>query len=188
MMATAPGKRSRPWQLVDLRRETSTERGYTFAWAQASRLYRRENPLCIACLLRARTTAATCVDHIIPAACCPDLFWDRFNWQSLCRRCHSFKTSKEPRHAWTPDAEKMVVCGIPGTGKTTFARDRGAPYFSADELGLTSAASIVRARSDWCDRGRRGPWTVIVASPLSASRLAGQFGGIVHHLTERHVD
>ena len=32
------------------------------------------------------------VDHIIPHRGDPELFWDRSNWQALCKNCHDRKT------------------------------------------------------------------------------------------------
>lgn len=123
-----------------------------------------------------------CVDHIIPIACVPDLQWEEENWAALCWSCHSYKTTKEPRFKWAPDYERVVVCGLPGTGKSTWARARGAPYFDADELGLEGWGPIIAARDAWI-REHRGPVTVIVASTMSASIVASQLKGTVRHET-----
>ena len=40
-------------------------------------------------------TAATVVDHIIPAKGSPELFWDEANWQPLCKYHHDAKTARE---------------------------------------------------------------------------------------------
>ena len=37
------------------------------------------------------------VDHIIPHRGDQKLFWDRNNWQALCKPCHDRKTGKEDR-------------------------------------------------------------------------------------------
>lgn len=39
--------------------------------------------------------AAEVTDHIIPHRGGIDLFWNRDNWQSLCKRCHDRKTAME---------------------------------------------------------------------------------------------
>lgn len=39
--------------------------------------------------------AATVVDHIIPHKGDQYLFWDRSNWQPLCKLCHDRKTATE---------------------------------------------------------------------------------------------
>jgi 5-methylcytosine-specific restriction protein A len=41
------------------------------------------------------TTAANVVDHIKPHKGDQALFWCRDNWQSLCKRCHDYKTATE---------------------------------------------------------------------------------------------
>ena len=41
------------------------------------------------------TGIAKCVDHITPHRGDMRLFWDRRNWQGLCRPCHSRKTRRE---------------------------------------------------------------------------------------------
>ncbi|MEM8866506.1 MAG: HNH endonuclease signature motif containing protein [Planctomycetota bacterium] len=46
------------------------------------------------CRKRGRTTAASVVDHIKRHEGCQVLFWDRKNWQSLCKRCHDRKTGR----------------------------------------------------------------------------------------------
>lgn len=104
------------------------------------------------------------------------------NWQALCWSCHSYKTTQEPRRPWTPNENRVVACGLPGVGKTTWARARGAPYFDADELGLVTAEEIRAARARWIAE-HRGPCTVIVASGVTASQIAAQLRGVARHLT-----
>nr|DAP90113.1 MAG TPA: HNH endonuclease [Caudoviricetes sp.] len=36
------------------------------------------------------------MDHIIPVAVCSD-FWDKTNWQALCRKCNIEKGNKDKR-------------------------------------------------------------------------------------------
>jgi 5-methylcytosine-specific restriction protein A len=74
---------------ADARRGSAAARGYGALWAKASAGHRRRHPLCVGCLARGRTEAATCTDHVIPAADRPDLFWDSGNWQSGCDWCHN---------------------------------------------------------------------------------------------------
>jgi len=54
-----------------------------------------EEPLCRHCLREGRVTAATLVDHIVPLSQAPDLRLLRSNLQSLCARCHAFKTQSD---------------------------------------------------------------------------------------------
>lgn len=69
-------------------RGTAAERGYGSKWRSARAKFLGEHPLCVRCLAAKRTTAATVVDHITPHRGDLDLFWDRKNWQPLCKPCH----------------------------------------------------------------------------------------------------
>ena len=75
---------------IDERRPSSSLRGYDAKWQRARRFYLAEHPLCILCGRR-----ATVVDHIRPHRGDDELFWNEFNWQSLCKACHDTKTNRE---------------------------------------------------------------------------------------------
>lgn len=81
--------RRSPRQESDERRGSAASRGYNARWSRSSKVYLDHNPLCVCCAANGRVTAATLVDHIIPARRRPDLFWKRSNWQGLCGRCHN---------------------------------------------------------------------------------------------------
>jgi 5-methylcytosine-specific restriction protein A len=68
---------------------------YNNRWRKASKAYLKDNPLCVHCKKEDRLTPATEVDHIIPHGGDMKLFWDKSNWQSLCKKCHSKKTALE---------------------------------------------------------------------------------------------
>ena len=78
----------------DKNRETSTKRGYDRRWRKARRAFLVKNPLCIECLEGGQVKEAIIVDHIIPHRGDKSLFWDKNNWQVLCKRCHDRKTAK----------------------------------------------------------------------------------------------
>ena len=73
-------------------RENAAERGYDSKWRGARLRFLRENPLCTQCRKRGKFTPATVVDHIIPHRGDRRLFWDKNNWQPLCKSCHDRKT------------------------------------------------------------------------------------------------
>ena len=73
----------------------AAERGYTYEWRKASKAFIKEHPLCAICFKKGKLTAATVVDHIFPHRGDPVLFWDKDNWQALCKPCHDEKTLKE---------------------------------------------------------------------------------------------
>lgn len=81
--------------------KTTNERGYTYRWQQARERFLSLHPLCVYCEREGRLTAASVVDHIQPHKGDERRFWDRRNWQPLCKRCHdSTKRAEEAgKHA-----------------------------------------------------------------------------------------
>lgn len=56
----------------------------------------REQPLCVFCTQKGKTTSTQIVDHIIPHKGDWELFADKNNLQGLCKKCHdSTKQSRE---------------------------------------------------------------------------------------------
>lgn len=68
---------------------------YGARWRKARAIYLRQFPLCngIQCIENGRLTPATVVDHIKPHKGDELLFWQRANWQPLCKPCHDTKTA-----------------------------------------------------------------------------------------------
>jgi 5-methylcytosine-specific restriction protein A len=64
-------------------------RGYGSRWQSVRLGFLRSHPLCVICETSGRITAADTVDHVRPHLGDMRLFWDRSNWQPLCRSCHS---------------------------------------------------------------------------------------------------
>src|SRR5438477_624335 len=84
-----------PKQALRRPQEKTAVRGYGGAWQKASRAYLARHPLCVLCERKGFDEAAEVVDHIIPHRKDWALFWNRNNWQPLCRRCHNRKTVME---------------------------------------------------------------------------------------------
>ena len=57
-------------------------------WRAEREAFLSANPLCADHLKRGRSVAAVVVDHIVPHRMDLKLFWDRKNWQALCKHCH----------------------------------------------------------------------------------------------------
>ena len=76
-------------------KRSASYRGYTSKWQKESRRYLRDNPLCVMCKANGRFVEATVVDHIVPHIGNQKLFWDKNNWQALCKPCHDKKTGTE---------------------------------------------------------------------------------------------
>ena len=89
--------------LSPAQRQTATHRGYGYAWQKARIGYLQHNPLCAECSKKGRVTAATVVDHITPHKGDQQLFWERSNWQPLCKPCHSRKTAAQDGGFGNPD-------------------------------------------------------------------------------------
>lgn len=80
---------------ADVSRGTRHDRGYSSAWVKAREAFLRVHPLCAEHERKQQLAAASVVDHIKPHKGDKDLFWDRSNWQSLCKPCHDAKTASE---------------------------------------------------------------------------------------------
>jgi len=64
-------------------------------WQAAARGFLANHPWCADCAELGAPVPATEVDHIEPHRGDLKLFWDRSNWQPLCKPCHSRKTARE---------------------------------------------------------------------------------------------
>lgn len=78
--------------------KSTAEKGYGRRWQKARAAFLHAHPLCVRCEAQGKLTAATIVDHITPHRGDPALFWDRSNWQALCKSCHDRKTMTEDRY------------------------------------------------------------------------------------------
>lgn len=110
-------------QKLDRERGSSASRGYGYNWRKLREIILSENPLCVECLKHGQVVSATDVDHIIPKR---DGGGDTLeNLQPLCHECHSRKTFGElkPVDSVACTSQVILVCGPPGSGKTTYVRD-----------------------------------------------------------------
>ncbi len=182
-------KQQRSNKQYEKRRGSFRERGYTTSWTNLSERYRQEHPLCVPCLAQGRVKPAQCVDHIIPVGCCPQLVLDWDNCQSACTHCNTQKRFTDPKESWTPNHSRIVVCGLPGTGKTTYAKSTGHPYWDTDEHPeLSTIEQVQQARNKWVSAiNPMLPCVVIVGSTLTAPHVALQLRGVVKHMTERYI-
>jgi 5-methylcytosine-specific restriction protein A len=76
-------------------RGSAAKRGYDSQWRKARVYFLIKHPLCVHCEKEGTIGAAMVVDHIKPHKGDKDLFWDRNNWQPLCKRHHDIKTVTE---------------------------------------------------------------------------------------------
>lgn len=92
---------------------------YDWRWQQARAAYLAEHPACARC-----GKPAQVVDHVRPHRGSPTVFWDRANWQPLCKRCHDGPKQRDERiglrGAFGPD-------GLPLDGAHHWRQGRGVP-------------------------------------------------------------
>jgi len=93
---------TRPWIPQQTRaakmetRERSADEYHTARWTRESRAFRAENPLCRKCASVGIVTSCDVTDHIVPPEVHGD-FWDKKNWQPLCRRCNIAKGNEDKK-------------------------------------------------------------------------------------------
>ncbi len=82
------------WNKRPQRTGSTTERGYGHAWRLLrEKVLRRDNYLCVNCMVNGYIVEATDVDHIVSKE--RGGSDDINNLQSLCSPCHNEKTAKE---------------------------------------------------------------------------------------------
>lgn len=176
-------------------RKSARERGYTTQWDKARKGFLSRHPICSECQWHKRIVPATVVDHKLPHKGDMELFWISEWWQPLCSLCHARKTDREKR-----TMSKYVVCGPPGSGKTTWVKARanqGDLVFDADYLLKTLFSSelhasieyamplVERLREmvvDWLLQYPDRHAYVIQAEPVAARQTAARLGAEVVEL------
>lgn len=119
-------KRILPRSKKDNGKQNPVEPGqpyYDRRWRAARKAFLAENPLCVRHKRQGRIVGATVVDHIVPHRGDKELFWNRSNWQALCKTCHDEKTATED-NAFTArtDFKVVIIAGAPGSGKSTMVK------------------------------------------------------------------
>lgn len=176
-MAKAPGRfrprgsgvkaAPKPKRLND-RRGSAASRGYDADWRRLREVILAEEPLCRRCADMDAVTAATMVDHIVPIEIAPERRLDPDNLQPLCERCHRIKTAEDmalyrdpsgrldARLLWPGWLEPSglsltIVCGAPGSGKSTLVANRRAPddvVIDVDAIHRELTGKETRKRTD----------------------------------------
>ncbi|MBN9241903.1 MAG: HNH endonuclease [Mesorhizobium sp.] len=72
----------------EARRPGARQRGYTREWDVEAKAFLTMNRKCRRC-----GAPPAVVDHVIAHKGDMRLFWDRSNWQPLCKPCHDRKTA-----------------------------------------------------------------------------------------------
>ncbi len=173
-------------QAYDLRRGTRHERGYDSRWVRYRDWWFRQEgaQLCgyqqpdarhhssSQCRAQGRVTLATVVDHSVPIQGKDDpRFFDPLEHESLCDPCHQTKRQRESQAARRPMVEpipevvgrRVVVCGPPGAGKSTWVKGQAKPWDLVWDLD--EVASVIGYQGEPIPRETRGslPWQVAKA-------------------------
>ena len=84
------------WEIPRQKSErlSAHKRGYDKKWSAARLRHLAKFPLCNRCEDKGILNTANVVDHIVPHKGDKKLFWDRYNWQSLCTFHHNQKTGR----------------------------------------------------------------------------------------------
>ena len=72
---------------------------YGAEWRRESAAFLERNKWCVEHLAIGEVVPATVTDHKVPHRGNLQRFWDRKNWQPLCKHCHDRKTALEDS-AW----------------------------------------------------------------------------------------
>ena len=116
--------RKKGWIARD-NRAGSSSRGYDWNWHKTRNEYLSGNPYCERCMLIERLKPAYLVHHKDrnPKNIDPE------NLESLCKECHKKEHTEEPKRStmipqWLEKSgiPVVMICGPPGSGKTTYAK------------------------------------------------------------------
>lgn len=148
----------------DLTRPKSGERGYDADWRAVRKQYIAAHPTCShdGC-----SAPATEVDHIQTVKDRPDLRLRWSNLRGMCRHHHSQRTARDQsfgmsaearERAWPADLQRSavpltIVCGPPGSGKTTWVQQQAGPRDIIIDLDVIKAelagAAMYSADARW---------------------------------------
>lgn len=77
---------------AEANRPTARERGYSVAWQKARAGFLAKHPNCARC-----ARPATIVHHVVPHRGDKLKFWNRKNWQPVCKPCHDGPCQSEEK-------------------------------------------------------------------------------------------
>lgn len=148
----------------DATRPKSGERGYDADWRAVRRQYLAAHTHC---QHEGCTARATEVHHVQSVRDRPDLRLHWSNLSGLCRHHHSAITAKTQSFGMSAEAQARtwpadlqpsaipltIVCGAPGSGKSTWAREQAGPndiVIDLDEIKARLAGcAIYSAEARW---------------------------------------
>ena len=204
-MPVRPQQHNRPLAIAAKPQKQQANRQEGRALATNSAAWRRirayvlaNEPLCRECAKAGKVVAASHVDHIDGNSGSNA----QANLQPLCAPCHSRKTALEdggfgnvqriPSWVDKPACPVTLVCGPPGSGKSTYCDDRAGPDDLVIDLDIIKAAvsgqRIYESGDEWLapamrERNRiiaslakrtKGRAWLIVGAPVGTERRKWQ--------------
>lgn len=169
----------------DSRRIGARQRGYTTTWEKVRKLKMQDAPLCEQCLTLHRTRPAMLVHHKDGNPRNNDMT----NLMSLCRNCHD-EIHGQQMQIPKPSIPVVLVCGPPGSGKSTWVDQQRGQTDTVIDLDIIKArlagVPIYQAGDEWimaamAERNRMlaelptiGKAWVILSGAKAADRQAWQ--------------
>jgi len=84
---------ARIWRAPDTR-ESSSKRGYNYAWQKFRKWFLSKHPLCLDCLDRGIYMPAVDIHHLTKLRADKSKKYDESNLRPLCGDCHKARTAK----------------------------------------------------------------------------------------------
>lgn len=156
----------------DRDRGTAHQRGYDARWEKERTVFLESNPLCVDHKKRGYIEVATVVDHIVPHKGDKQLFWDKLNWQPLCKPCHDRKTATEDRGSWSYQTKPIVKKEVELFGRVN-------PFVVHDWAEVTGAYAVEMLE---CKFGSKFLVTAVCEKLIEVSDA----DGFVHRLHYSH--
>ncbi len=97
-------KNAKQFKLHSSKRKTRKEMGYNQEWYRYRFKFLKHNPKCYVC----GSTDRINIDHIQAHKGNNDLFWDEYNYMSLCHSCHSKVTASFDKFKVPKTEEKIA--------------------------------------------------------------------------------